>query len=307
MKVLVSTLMMLEDKQRFENILQKEGLELVFADVKQFLNEDQCISYSGKFDGWIAGDDEITKKVITKFMPRLKVISKWGTGVDSIDLKAAKQLGLPVFNSPGAFSEAVSEVAIGFMIDLSRKITETDFFVRSGKWPKNQTHGLLNKTIGIIGMGAIGNGVAKRLTGFGSNILYFDPWLEKKNINFNRSKDLNDLITSSDFICLTCNLTESNFHMFDMDQFRLMKEDAYIINVARGGLINTDSLIYALNNKLIAGAALDVYEQEPLNIDSPLCSMRNVILGSHNANNQRAAVEAVHETTIKNLLSILKP
>ena len=303
-RVLVSNIMMLNERERFEKKLIADGYQPIFPDVDQFLSEQELLDLVGDIDAILAGDDQITDAVLQKSLPRLKVISKWGTGVDSIDLLAAKKLGVPVHNTPGAFKDAVAEIAIGYMLDLSRFISYTNSTVRQGNWIKPRGTGLVNQTLGVIGIGAIGQGVAKRARAMDMNIIAYDPFFERHSIDSKLdvdNVDLESLLKQSDFVCLTCNLTQDNKHIINADSFKMMKPSSYIINVARGQLVCEISLTEALLNKSIAGAGLDVYETEPLPEGHPLTSMENVILGCHNANNTVAAVEYVHENTLINL------
>ena len=303
--ILVSNIMMLRDQTRFAKIFAEHNLEVIFPKVGQFLSEAELLQYAGKIDAIVAGDDQITRKFLEAALPRLKVISKWGTGIDSIDLAAAKELGVPVYNSPAAFSDAVADVALGYIIDLCRHISFIDQEVRKGNWPKPTGYTLRNKILGIIGFGAIGQAIAMRAKAFGMQIIYYDI---KANDNISQAKlaSQTELLKSSDVICLACNLNQDNFHLINKETLSKTKEGAKIVNVARGPLINETDLITALENEKISGAALDVFEQEPLNQNSALLKFNNVILGSHNANNAFEANEYVHQNTIKNLLDGLR-
>ena len=295
---------MLRDKERFEKELISNGLKPVFYDVQQVFKEDELLDIVGDFDGWLAGDDEITEAVINKATPKLKVISNWGTGIDSIDLEAAKKNKVKIFNSPGAFRDAVAEIAIAYMLNLSRGIHTTDQAVRNNQWPKKSSNGLVNKTLGIIGLGAIGKGIAERALSFKLNVIYFDEQsIElEQNIKTIKSVPLDNLLQNSDIICLACNLTTKNKHIINAEAMSKMLNRPYIINVSRGPLISMPDLISSLQSGQISGAGLDVYEIEPLDKNSPLINMNNVVLGSHNANNMYSATEYVHQNTIANLL-----
>jgi D-3-phosphoglycerate dehydrogenase / 2-oxoglutarate reductase len=303
MKVLVSNIMMLAEKERFARVLESKGIKPIFPDVDQFLSEEQLLNLDYDFDGWLAGDDQITRKVLNKFLPRLKVISKWGTGLDSIDLDSAIDLGVPVYNSPGAFRDAVAEVGIGYALNLSRDIVITDKSVRSGLWPKHSSEGLVGKKLGVIGYGAIGRGVAERAIGMKMKVSYYDlfPVQVEGHLKSTVKEDLEVLLSTSDFICLACNLTSDNRHLINKDTINTMKDGVFLINISRGPLVNLKDLIQALNSGKVAGAGLDVFEEEPLS-SSDLKTMDNVILGSHNANNLRSATEFVHTNTINNLM-----
>jgi len=304
MKVLVSNIMMLNERDRFDAILRARGLDVVWPNVTQFMGEEQCLGFAGQFDGWLAGDDRISRRVMEAFLPRLKVISKWGTGLDSIDLKAAKDLGLPVCNSPGAFRDAVSEYAIGMLLGASRRIAATDRAVRAGGWPKGRFIGLTGKTMAVVGYGAIGQGVGQRARGLGMNVIALDPYLTQSPDGA-ELVDFATLKARADVVCLCCNLTPENYHLIDAAALADMRDDVMIVNVARGGLIDEDALATALTSGKVSAAALDVFENEPLQADHPLLDFDNVVLSSHNANSTIQAIEAVHANTLNNLFTHL--
>ncbi|MDQ0504605.1 phosphoglycerate dehydrogenase [Xanthobacter agilis] len=297
-RVLVTGLMMLADFPRFRGLMAEKGIEAVEVPVKQFLTEPDLIPIMGEFDGWVAGDDRVTPAVLKAALPRLKVIAKWGTGVDSFDLPAAKAVGVPVYNAPGAFQHAVSEVALGYMLDVSRYLSSTDRAVRAGRWPKPCGGGLYKKTVGIVGFGAIGRGVAERAAGFGTTILAYDP-MQPPAPDYVTYAGLPELLAQSDFVVLCCNMTQDNVHLINAGTLQQMKPGAILVNVGRGGLVDEPALIAALQSGHLGGAGLDVFEAEPLPADSPLRGFDNVVLGSHNANNQQAAIEAVHVRTLE--------
>jgi D-3-phosphoglycerate dehydrogenase / 2-oxoglutarate reductase len=310
-QVLVSNMMMLKERARFEAAIAEKGWLPVFADVDQYLSEEQCLQYAGQCDAWLAGDDRITRDVLAAFLPRLKGIAKWGTGLDSIDLAAARELNVPVLNTPAAFSEAVAEVAVGYMLMLTRYLLEVDRGVRAGDWPKPRGLGLFGRVCGLIGFGAIGQGIARRAKGCGMSILAYDPPLREKGgltdgpLADTAFVDLDRLVAESDVVCLACNLTSDNRHIISANQLKSMKKEAILINVGRGPLVDEPALAAALSAGEIAGAGLDVFEIEPLPVESPLRKLPNVVLGSHNANNLNSAVEYVHANTMNNLARIL--
>lgn len=306
MKVLVSNIMMLKDQKRFSDVLGEKGIEAIFPKVDQFLTESDALNLVGDIDGWLAGDDQITKSVLLKATPKLKVISKWGTGTDSIDKVAANELGVPVLNSPGAFRDAVSEVAIAYILDLARSITSTDREVRLGGWPKKMDQGLVGKTIGVIGFGAIGKGIYERAIAFKTNVIVHDPYfVSDEEFPEVVNSSFENVITSADYLCIACSMNKENVHLINADALNKMKDTSCIINVARGPLIDESALVEALSNGGIGGAGLDVFEIEPLPKISKLLDFDNVILGSHNANHMAAATEYVHDNTLKNLFEVL--
>lgn len=305
--VLVTSLIMQRDLERFYTQLEDAGIEAMPYSVNQFLTEEDLLPIIGKYDGVIAGDDQFTERVLKSGLPRLRVISKWGVGLDSIDINAAKRLGIHVYNSPGAFGNAVAEVAIGYVLMLSRKLHIIDKEVRIGNWPKPESEGLDGKVLGIVGFGSIGKETAKRALGFGMKILATDIRMEKMEPFSNVCLvKLDKILESSDYLCLTCNLTPENQGMIGYSELERMKPTSYLINVARGVLVDEASLIKVLEKNIIAGAALDVYETEPLPLEHPFIKMENIVLGSHNANNIRSANDYVSKNTIKNLIDGFK-
>lgn len=304
MKVLVSNIMMQKERNRFDALLRSRGIEPIWPEVRQFMGVSECLTYAGTIDGWLAGDDSITAEVLEKSLPRLKIISKWGTGLDSIDLAAAKKFGIPVCNSPGAFRDAVGEFAIALILAATRGIVCGDRAIRGGGWPKIRYFGLSGKTIGVIGYGAIGQGVGARARGLGMSVVAYDPYA-KATPDGTALLSLAELLASADVITLCCNQTPENYHLIDADALAQAKDGVVLCNVARGPLIDEAALVEALRSGKVGAAALDVFETEPLSADNPLLGFNNVVLSSHNANNIGEAVEYVHANTLANLFKYL--
>jgi D-3-phosphoglycerate dehydrogenase len=301
-RVLVSNIMMLRERGRFDAALRAMGHEPVWAPDRvaygQFMDEAQCLAFAGEVDGWLAGDDRITRGVLAAFLPRLRVIAKWGTGLDSIDRAAAAELGVPVLNSPGAFADAVAEVAIGLLLMLRRHLGAIDRAIRAGDWPKPQGVELRGAMLGMIGLGAIGGRIAELGRAFGMEVIHHDPHVAGSVAPL-------ELAARADVVCLACALTPENRHIVDARFLAAMREGAVLVNVARGPLVDEAALVAALESGHLGGAALDVFEEEPLPAASPLRGMENVVLSSHNANNGLRAVEAVHANTLRNLATAL--
>ena len=297
-RVLVTNMMMIKERDRFDKEIRDRGYEPIWVDVEQFLAEDRCLDLVGDIDGWLAGDDQITRAVLEKALPRLKVIAKWGTGIDSIDSASAKELGVPVLNAPGAFADAVAEVAIGLILMVTRHLGRIDREIRTGGWPKPQGLELKNSTLGMIGYGAIGRRIGELGAAFGMNVRFSDPFVDG-------SETVAEVARAADVLCLACALTPENHHLVNADLLKTMKPGAIVANVARGPLVDTKALVEALQSGHLGGAALDVFEDEPLPADHPLLGFDNVVVSSHNANNGRGAVEAVHARTLSNLDSVI--
>lgn len=307
LKVLVSCPHLQRTIDNYRDLFSQNGVEIDLPEVDQNLSEADLIKIIDQYDGVIAGDDVFSEKVLLH-ASKLKVISKWGVGVDSIDLEAAKRLGITVSNTPNVFGDEVADLVIGYIILLSRKMHLIDRSVRNGLWKGAQIRGisLRGKTLGVIGVGSIGRAVVERAKALGMVTLGYDVYpisesfMEQTGL---KQVSLVELIKNADFISLNCNLTSENRHMLGRKEFAMMKSPVYIINTARGALIEETSLVQALIKGKIAGAALDVFEHEPLPDGSPLRRFENCIFGAHNSSNTYEAILRTNELAIKNLFT----
>jgi D-3-phosphoglycerate dehydrogenase len=290
---------------RFRPVLERYGIELIVPEVHERLEEAEILRYAGQFDGAVCGDDRYSERVLQACLPRLKVISKWGTGIDSIDSEAAARLGVRVGRTPNAFTLPVTDTVIGYLLAFARRQPWMDRAVKSGIWDKIPGRALHECTLGIIGVGTIGKTLARRAHAFGMKILGNDivaidhVFLAETGVEMT---SLDDLLARSDFVSVNCDLNPTSFHLINARTLGRMRPTAFLINTARGPIVEEPALAAALKAGTIAGAALDVFEVEPLPPDSPLCSMENVLLAPHNANSSPAAWERVHWNTIRNLL-----
>jgi D-3-phosphoglycerate dehydrogenase len=280
------------------------GIEVGLPSVVQQLSPAQLIGLLPDYDGMIAGDDPLNAAVL-RSAARLRVVSKWGIGVDSIDLRAAADLGIRVTNTPDTFGEEVADVAIGYLVMLARQLHRIDRSVRSGAWEKPQGASLAGRTLGIVGLGSIGRALARRGRAMGMRVIGHDVDAATGRRAIGEGievVDLEQLLGEADVISLHCPLTDQNRHMINESRLARMRPGSYLINTARGSLIDEKALIAALQAGRLAGAALEVFEEEPLSATSPLTGMDNVILGSHNASNTAEAVARVNELAIDNVL-----
>ena len=303
--ILLSAPYMLPYIDCFLPILDQLGCDVIIPDVNERLSEEEILVYAGKFDGTICGDDRYSGRVIKKCAPRLKVISKWGTGIDSIDKSAADALDIPVFRTTNAFTAPVSDSVLAYILAFSRKQPWLDRNVKRGGWKKIPGKTLAESILGVIGVGNIGKAVLKKAHAFNMRLLGNDivPISEEFTRKFNVDMvSLEDLLSQADFVSINCDLNPTSRHLINKKVLSLMKSSAVIINTARGPIVDEPALIEALERKNIAGAALDVFETEPLQDDSPLLSMDQVMLAPHNSNSSPLAREAVHWNTIRNLL-----
>jgi D-3-phosphoglycerate dehydrogenase len=307
-KVLVSAPYMQPVIHRFRDLFEKNDIELVVPPVTERLEEDELLEYVRDIDGAICGDDRFTRRVL-QAAPKLKVISKWGTGIDSIDQEACRELGIAVRNTPNAFSEPVADTVIAYILAFARRLLVTNRQMHEGMWRKLPLVSLRECTLGVLGVGNVGKAVVRRAVGFGIDVLGNDivdmppEFLADTGI---RMVSKEELLEKSDFVSLNCDLNPTSFHLIGQRELALMKATAYLINIARGPIIDEPALVRALEEGRLAGAALDVFEVEPLPEDSPLRSLDNVLLAPHNANSSPEAWERVHQNTIRNLLEVLK-
>jgi len=301
MRVLLSAPYLLPVFERFEGIFERAGLRVILAEVQERLSPEQLLGYAGAFDGTICGDDGYSAEVLQAAAPRLKVISKWGTGVDSIDLEAAKRLGILVRNTPGAFTEAVADTVLGYVLTFARGVPWMDRAVRAGQWRKYPGKSLSECTLGVVGVGRIGRAVLERAAAFGMSLLGSDIVDIELGGLTGRMVGLEELLQASDFVSLNCDLNPSSRHLINENTLNRMRSGAVLINTARGSVVDEVALTASLRSGKLGGAALDVFEEEPLPANSPLRGLDNVLLAPHNSNSSPAAWERVHWNTIGNL------
>lgn len=303
--VLMSAPYMLPTIDRFRPVFAHFGIDLITPDVQERLEENEIMKYAGQFDGAICGDDRYTRKVLESCLPRLKVISKWGTGIDSIDKQACSELGVLLKNTPNAFTLPVSDSVLGYMLAFARLQPWMDHAMKAGEWEKIPGRSLSECTLGVVGVGNVGKAVIRRARGFGITILGNDvvpiapDFLLENHVEMT---DLKDLLQRSDFITMNTDLNPTSLHLINTETLSWVKKGAVLINTSRGPVVDEKALIEALQSGKLAGAALDVFEFEPLPEDSPLLKMDNVLLAPHNSNSSPAAWERVHWNTIRNLL-----
>lgn len=301
-KVLISAPYFQPVIEEYRSVFEQHNIELVVPEVHEKLSEQELLNYIEDIDGTICGDDQFTAKVIDQ-AKKLKVISKWGTGIDSIDQATAAKRGIPVKNTLNAFTDAVADLTMGFILAFARQIPWVNEDIRGGDWNKRPGVSLSESALGILGLGNIGRAVAKRAAAFGMKIFGYDVMTPPQDLLAGvETVSFNDVLRNSDFITLHCPLNPGSRYLIQDAQFALMKPNAVIVNTARGSIIEEAALARALRDKKIAGAALDVFEREPLPADSPLREFNNVLFSPHNANSSPIAWKRVHENTVKNLL-----
>ncbi|RLG74036.1 MAG: D-glycerate dehydrogenase [Thermoprotei archaeon] len=260
--------------------------------------------------------DKIDCELISN-APKLRIIAQYAVGYDNIDVKCATRYGVYVTNTPGVLTETVADHTWALILAISRRILESDDYVRKGEWHRSGTgwHPMMmlgydvhGKTLGIIGLGRIGSAVARRARGFNMKILYYDhrrkPELEKElRVKY---VPLDTLLREADIVSLHVPLTKETYHMIGEKELRLMKKTAFLINTARGAVVDTKALIKALKEGWIAGAALDVHEQEPLPPNHPLYQFKNVILTPHTGSASWETRIKMADIVAENLMAFAK-
>lgn len=290
---------------RFRPVFAKYGVDLIVPDVQERMEVADLLKYAGQFDGAVCGDDRYTARVLEACSPRLKVISKWGTGVDSIDAEACSRFNIRLCRTPNAFTTPVADTVLGYMLAFARRGPWMDAAMKRGEWEKIPGKALSECTLGIIGIGNIGKAVTRRAKAFGMKVLGTDI-VDIDHVFVNESgihmTDLDSLLSDSDFVSVNCDLNSTSHHLINSTTLAKMKSSAVLINTARGPIVDENALIAALRSGQVGGAALDVFEHEPLPLDSPLLKMDNVMLAPHNSNSSPTAWERIHWNTIKNLV-----
>jgi D-3-phosphoglycerate dehydrogenase len=303
--VLFSAPYMIPFLDRFQAVFEEHHIELIVPEVHERLEEADLLKYAGQFDGAICGDDRYSERVLKACAPRLKIISKWGTGIDSIDSEAAARLGIQVARTSNAFTTAVADTVFGYLLAFARRQPWMDRAMKGGRWEKLPGKTLSEYTLGVIGVGNIGKAVSRRARAFGMKVIGNDI-IEIDHVFITETgiemTSLEYLLSSSDFVSINCDLNPTSHHLINAKTLARMKPDAILINTARGPIVDEKALVEALQANRLAGAALDVFEMEPLPLDSPLLKIDNVMVAPHNANSSPAAWERVHWNTIRNLL-----
>jgi len=258
-------------------------------------------------DGYIAGLDSIDARALGS-ADRLKVIARYGVGVDNVDLDAARQKGIVVTNTPGANSVSVAELALGLMLALARQIPTADEAVHQGKWPRYSGITLEGKTIGIMGLGAIGKQLARRLSGFDCNILAFDPYADAVFANKNQIEltTLEELIKKSDFVSLHLPLLPETRGVVNESFLSKMKKGSFLINTSRGEVVDEGALLKAIQSGHIAGAGLDAFADEPPDPNNPLLALSQVIATPHLGAQTDGATSNMGWYAMKDCLAVLK-
>jgi len=291
-------------------LIREKGYDIIENTLGRTMTEDEIIGCaSSDVVGIIVGIDPLSARVL-EGCRQLRAVSKYGMGLDNIDLDKARELKIKVDRAIGTNNVSVAELAIGLMLSLARSIPYVSHRVREGAWDRVMGCELFNKKLGLVGCGLIGREVCKRALGLGMEILIYDPYIGDDDIfnnsNIKKCDNIDLLCRESDFISLHAPLTEETRRIINKDTLELMKPTAILINTSRGELVDEDALYQALTENNIRGAAQDVFSREPPGEDEKLLKLDNFILTSHIGAYTKEAVEKMVAVSTKNLLRMLE-
>lgn len=305
MKVLITSRSFGKIGDTAQRILEEGGIEIVNKSVN--FDQAEFERIIPEFDALIIGAHEFEEKDMER-CSKLKIICKHGVGLNNIHLEKARELGIAVTNAPGTNSNAVADLTFGLMLSVARKISHSSALVKEGIWKSHIGEDVCGKTVGLLGFGAIARKVANRAKGFDMGVLAYDPYIKElpeEYKGFVTLCSLEDVIRGCDFLSVHLPLTEETKNMISAKELSMMKPGSYLINTARGGIVNEMDLYEALKSNHLNGAAMDVVENEPMTADHPLLSLPNVVVTPHIGMYSKEAISAVSEICAKNVVACL--
>jgi D-3-phosphoglycerate dehydrogenase len=310
-RILLSTTSYQDTPGPHHALLESQGFEIVRE--RGPLPEKAMLELAGEFDAFLCGDDAITRAVIDQFHPRLKVISKYGIGLDKIDVACATEKKLPVLNTPGVNHTTVAEHTFGLLLGITKKIIENAIEVSAGKWvagwKKPVGHEILGSTMGIIGLGRIGKEVATRAKAFGMSVIAYDPYFDEAfaaEHGVTRCATMDEVLLGANVVSLHCFLDENTRGMINAEKIAEMKDGVIVLNCARGELVETDDIAAALVSGKVGGYGADVLDEEPPRAGHPLFTAPNCVITSHIASRTYESVERQAMRATHNLINYLK-
>lgn len=308
MKVLVTCPPMLGLMEEFQPRFKAAGVETVCPNVVQTLTEAELIAQVPAVDGWIIGDDPATRRVFEAGRAgQLRAAVKWGVGVDNVDFAAARDLGILIANTPRMFASEVADLAMAYLVALARDLHRIDARVKAGEWPKPSGISLAGRTLGLVGFGDIGRSLARRALAADLRVIAYDPnYRPAAGLAAVANAVWPERLQECDFAAFACALTDSNRNMLNAKTLARTKRGVRVVNVARGGLIHEGDLVAALEEGQVHSAALDVFEVEPLPVNSRLRLQSQCLFGSHNASNTVDAVRRATNKAVTLMLDFLK-
>lgn len=302
-RILLTTTSFQDTPGSHHDMLKETGWEVVTA--RGPLNEEDTLALVGDVDGYICGDDAITRKVLEKAQPRLKVLSKYGIGVDKIDVDAATEMGIPVCFTPGVNHTTVAEHCFALLLALYKNLVEEVNITRSGEWKRLIGHEIMGKRLGIVGLGRIGKEVAIRAHAFGLELVGHDiywPDAFADEYGIHKAESVDELLETSDIVSLHTNLTEETRNLINLQRLSRMKDGVIIINCARGELVSTDAMVHGLKIGKVGGYGTDVLDEEPPSPNHPFLKDPRCIVTPHIGSRTYESVVRQASASVKNLI-----
>jgi D-3-phosphoglycerate dehydrogenase len=304
MKILLTSTSFQDTPGLHHDLLNKQSFEI--SRLRGPLKEEVLLDIIQDYDGIICGDDEITRKVIEKGLSgNLKVISKYGIGLDKIDLDAAKELNIPVTNCPGVNQVTVAEHVFALLLSFAKNIIPENQFIKDQKWVRLIGFELSGKTLGIIGTGNVGKEVVKRAAAFGMNVIAFDKYQDlqfAKKYEVTYCENINELIQKSDIISLNLSLLPETKHIINSTSLKYIKNEIVIVNTARAGLVDENAIISGIESGKIKAYLTDVLEEEPMRLNHPFLNYNNIIITPHIGSRTYENVVNQGKMAVENLL-----
>ncbi|MEI6034947.1 MAG: phosphoglycerate dehydrogenase [Verrucomicrobiae bacterium] len=306
-RILVTTTSFQDTPGSHHALLGSQGYEIACA--RGPLNEADTLDAVGDFDGILCGDDAYTRRVLEKCLPRLKVLSKYGIGLDKIDMASATELKIPVCFTPGVNHTTVAEHTFALLLAIYRSLVEEVNHVKSGKWKRLTGHELHGKTLGVVGLGRIGREVAIRARAFGMDLIGHDLYWDDAfaaQYGVERAPDIDSLIARSDVITLHTNLTDETRHLINADRIAAMKDGAVVLNCARGEIVDNQAIADGLASGKLYGYGADVLDEEPPPADHPLLRCERAIITPHIGSRTYESVVRQATKSVENLIAVLE-
>ena len=306
-RILVTTTSFQDTPGRHHQMLADTGWEIIKA--RGPLSEADTLTAVGAIDGYICGDDVITRAVLERACPRLKVLSKYGIGVDKIDVDAATEMGLPLLFTPGVNHTTVAEHTFLLLLAIEKHLLFHADSTRQGGWKRKTGREIAGKTIGVFGMGRIGKEVAKRAKAFGMTVIGYDVYWDESfagDHQIERVDDFHDLFPRVDYLSLHTNLTPDTRELIRSETIKLLKDDAVILNCARGEIVNTNDVAKALQSGALRGYGTDVLDEEPPAADHPLTKLPNCLVTPHIGSRTLESVQRQAVAAVTNLVQAMR-
>jgi D-3-phosphoglycerate dehydrogenase len=306
-RILITTTSFQDTPGRHHDLLPADQFEIDRA--RGPLAEADILRIVGTHDAIICGDDAFTKPVLEKCLPKLKVLAKYGIGVDKIDVAAATAMKIPVTFCPGVNHVTVAEHTFGLLLSLTRLIPQQDALIKKGEWKRSTGREIAGKTMGILGLGRIGKEVAKRAKAFDMNVCAFDLYWDEafaRQYGVERKPTGEDVLKASEVVSLHMNLTDENKDWLNASRLAMTKRGAYLINCARGGLVHQGDIAAALKSGQLGGYGCDVVEPEPIDKSNPLLGAPNVVFTPHTGSRTYESVERQALMAAENMIRVLK-